>query len=149
MFKSMGTEKVTVIKRAGESDEERLEVEGHIQARKGFFAVDAPIHDGDIIEAPDPRGGSRQLLAETVDIFNVGSSHVRHMEVTWGRPGPIKLAPVRRLEIENLHSGIVAASSELFVDGHNDQAVFEAFKAVEERVRRLASIDSSGRELMA
>jgi uncharacterized protein (TIGR02391 family) len=51
--------------------------------------------------------------------------------------------------IENLHSEVIGAASDLFVDGHYAQAVFEALKALEQRVRRQGRLEGSGRDLMA
>ena len=47
-----------------------------------------------------------------------------------------------------LHPRIQTCSSQLFRDGHYSQAIFEAFKALEHRVREMTGIDSHGRHLM-
>lgn len=54
-----------------------------------------------------------------------------------------------RLTLEGLHPEIIAAAGALFSDGHYSAAIFEAFKAVEVRVRKQSGIDASGRDLMA
>jgi len=52
-------------------------------------------------------------------------------------------------ELGNIHPLIREASGALYEDGHYTSAIFEAFKAVEARVRDLTRIDDSGRSLMA
>lgn len=47
-----------------------------------------------------------------------------------------------------LHRFISAASCRLFADGHYDNAVFDAFKAVEDRVKRLSGSSDIGKRLM-
>jgi uncharacterized protein (TIGR02391 family) len=69
--------------------------------------------------------------------------------VTWGNEVPARSAPVRRLQLEKLHSDVISAASNLFADGHYAAAVSEAFKSIEVRVRTLTKIaDKSGSKLM-
>ncbi len=61
-------------------------------------------------------------------------------------------APVRRQKpvgIPNLHLSISAASGAQFANGHYDEAVFAALKAVEHRVQTLTGSTDSGKTLMA
>lgn len=51
--------------------------------------------------------------------------------------------------LDSLHPDILAAAGRLFEDGHYPQAVLDAFKAVEVRVREISGLDASGRDLMA
>jgi uncharacterized protein (TIGR02391 family) len=60
----------------------------------------------------------------------------------------VVLQIVRRLGIENLHPEVVTVASDLFVNGHYTQAIFEAVKALEQRVRSQSNLDES-RDLMA
>jgi hypothetical protein len=96
-----------------------------IQAESGFFAVDAPIYDGDVVLIDDPRGGTDRRLVAKVKIHDYGPFDMRHTEVEWGRAPNPRAAPVRRLGIENLHPEVAMAASDLFVDGHYSQAIFE------------------------
>lgn len=53
------------------------------------------------------------------------------------------------LEISDLHPSIQASSAALLLSGHYAQAIFEAFKTVELRVRELSGLDLTGQDLMA
>lgn len=50
--------------------------------------------------------------------------------------------------VPSLHRTIAESSGPLFRDGHYDAAVFEAFKAVEDRVKRLSKRSEIGKRLM-
>lgn len=150
-FRTFGTTTVTVVNNPGTDDERRFETEAHIQAKTGFFAVDTPIYEGDVVEFVDPRGGTTQKLASSVDVNNPTGSSFRgmeHIHVTWGATPPRRVAPVRRLSIENLHAEVIRSSSDLFADGHYEAAVSEAFKSLEVRVRTLTGSAQSGVKLM-
>lgn len=144
-----GAKKVVIVHHEGTDSEERREVEAHIQADSGFFAVETPIYDGDVVLISDPRGGTDRRLAAKVKVNDYGPSRMQHTEVEWGRAPAPRAAPVRRLGLENLHPEIITAASDLFVDGHFSQAVFEALKALEQRVRRQSNLDGSGRARLA
>jgi uncharacterized protein (TIGR02391 family) len=144
-----GTELVTIIHAEGTDEERRVQVQAHIQPETGFFDVDALVYDGDIVVVTDPRGGLDRRVAGTVKVFNVGPIRMRHTEVSWAKAPPNRVAPVRRLTLESLHPHIVAASGELFTDGHYASAILEAFKRVELRVRSQSGLPGSGQDLMA
>ncbi|WP_448060597.1 TIGR02391 family protein [Cellulomonas hominis] len=150
-FRNFGVTRVTVIHNPGSDDEERFETEAHIQAKTAFFAVDTPIYEGDIVEFPDPRGGLARKVAAGVDVNNPTGPSFRgmeHIHVTWGAGPPSRVAPVRRLSVENLHPTVIHSSSDLFADGHFEAAVSEAFKSIEIRVRSLTGSAQSGVKLM-
>jgi len=149
MMRQLGTKKVVIVHQEGTDSEERHEVDAHIQAESGFFAVETPIYEGDVVLIPDRRGGSDRRLAAKVKVNDYGSSRMQHTQVEWGRALAPRVVPVRRLGIEHLHPEVISAASDLFVDGHYSQAVFEALKALEQRVRRQGKLDGSGRGLMA
>ena len=148
-LRSFETKTVTVIRNEGTDSEERLEIEGHIQSDAGFFGVSAPIYAGDTIVVPDPRGGVDRRLAEKVDVNDFGPAHMQHLHVHFGAAPTPRVAALRRIGIEGLHPGVVAVASDLYVDGHYSQAIFEALKALELRVRTQSGLDRSGRDLMA
>src|SRR5216683_2627434 len=62
------TEIVRIIRNEGTDSEVVTEVEAHIQPKSGFFDVDAPVYEGDVVEVADPRGGpdgrERRLAAQ-------------------------------------------------------------------------------------
>lgn len=150
-FRNFGITKVTVVRSPGTEDEERFETEAHIQAKSAFFSVDTPIYEGDVVEFPDPRGGTARKVAASVDVNNPTRSSFRgmeHIHVTWGVAPPSHVAPVRRLSIENLHEEVIRSSSDLFADGHYEAAVSEAFKSIEVRVRTITGSTQSGVKLM-
>jgi len=149
ILQRVGTELVTVIHAEGTEDETRVEVQAHIQPETGFFDVDAPVYEGDVVVVADPRGGFDRRLAESVKVYNVGGAHMRHTEVTWAKAPSVRVAPVRRLTLENLHPEIVTSAGELFTDGHYASAILEAFKRVELRVRSESGLTGSGQDLMA
>jgi uncharacterized protein (TIGR02391 family) len=146
-LRSFGVKQVSVIHGEGTDDEKRFAVEGQVQADSGYFPVDAPIYEGDIVEFPDPRGGYARKIVANVKVNDVGLG-LDHLEVKWGTAPPPRQAVIRRLGIERLHPEVIAAASELFTDGHYSQAVFEALKALDRRVSTQSGIQSSGRELM-
>jgi hypothetical protein len=74
---------VTLVRNPGTSAEQRLTVEGSVQAERGFFPATTPMHEGDIIETPDPRGGFQRLTVAHVKIHATGSD-LDHLEVAWG-----------------------------------------------------------------
>lgn len=150
-FHTFGLETVTIVRNPGTEDEIRLEVQAHIQSKIGVFAVETPIYEGDIVEIADPRGGIDRRLAAEVRVNNPQGASFRGMEhtsVTWGKAPAPRVAPVRRLSVENLHPEVTKAASELFADGHFDGAVSEAFKSLEVRVRALIRSSQSGTKLM-
>lgn len=150
-FRDLGITSVTVIHNADAEDEKRFEVEAHIQAKAAFFAVDTPIYEGDLVEYPDPRGGLARKVAASVDVNNPAGASFRgmeHIHVTWGAAPPARVASVRRLSVENLHTEVIHSSSDLFADGHYEAAVSEAFKSIEVRIRTITGSTQSGVKLM-
>ena len=147
-FRDLGVKDTTVIHAEGTDAEERFDVEGHIQPDIGFFAVNAPIYEGDIVEYPDARGGTVRKTAAVVKVYDVGTPDVQHTEVEWGAAPSARAAAIRRLGLEGLHPEVIQAASDLFTDTHYSQAIFEALKALEKRVKTQSGIDKSGRELM-
>jgi uncharacterized protein (TIGR02391 family) len=145
---SFGTQTVVIIRNEGTQDEERIEAEGFIRAKAGTFEVETPIYDGDIVEMDDPRGGRERRLAVDVEVHN-NPKGLPRTNVKWGKATPPRSAPVRRLELQNLHPEIISSSSALFTDGQYAAAVSEAFKSIEVRVRNLTNIaDKTGAPLM-
>jgi len=144
-----GNRKVTLVKGYGTPGERRDQVEGAVQPKMGFFSVTTPVEVGDVIEEPDPRAGGsviRRTVA-SVDIYQ-GHGHMDHIEVTWGDPPKPNPPKVRVLAIGDLHPRVVEIAGRLYADGHLAQAVFEAMKGVEVRIREMSGIDDSGTKLI-
>jgi uncharacterized protein (TIGR02391 family) len=153
MRHSFGTQTVTVVNKAGTDEENRFEVEAHIQGKTGSFPLETPIFTGDIVEMPDPRrgmGGVERRYVATARPLTAGPRDMNRVKVEWGdEPAPPRVAPFRRLTFENLHPDVKAAAADLFTDGHFEAAVNEAFKSIEVRVRALTGIEKSAVSMMA
>lgn len=144
-----GTRTVTLVKNEGSTAERRLEVEGNIQGRQGFFAIDIPIEVGDVVEEPDPRSGMR-ILRRTVERVEIlqGFGSMSHIEVAWGTPTKPPPPRPKPLAIAGLHPRVSGVAGALYADSHFAQAVFEAHKAVEVRIRDITGLDESGTRLI-
>jgi hypothetical protein len=94
---SFGTEDVIVIHNEGQPGERRFTVEAHVQPELGFFELDTPIFEGDVVEMTDPRGGARRLGVAKVDLYK--STSLAHTEVKWGSPAAA--APGRARDVYN------------------------------------------------
>ena len=92
--RSFGTQDVTIVHDEGGPQEKRTITEAHIQAKTGFFEIDAPIYNGDIVEVgEDPRDGSvdRRLVTNHKLVQPRGSSFrgMEHTHVEWAQaPAP-------------------------------------------------------------
>lgn len=142
--------RVTIIRHPGTAAEHRLDAQGEVQPKLGFFPVRTDIEEGDLVEVPDPRAGRdvRRYPVQKVDIYE-GAGALSHIEVTWGPPpAPPRPAP-KPLALGDLHEQVVEAAAALYRDGHYSQAVFEAFKAVERRVRDITKLEETGSTLIS
>jgi hypothetical protein len=78
---------VVIIHNAGQPDESTLGLRAHVQSKKAFFDVDAPVYEGDYMELDDPRGGSRRVRIVDVQIHDVrgaaGLGGMSHIEVAF------------------------------------------------------------------
>ncbi len=136
-----GARRVTIIKNFGSGNEKRIPAMANIQPERGFFDVHDGIQEGDVVEVDDPRGGVRHLTVGEVKIWDQGTS-LDHIEVRWGQPTEKRRAAILRLGVEGLHPKVLAVANDLYTDGHYAQAIFEAFKAVEARVRLMSGLDA-------
>lgn len=156
LIRDAGLTSVTIIKNYGTADEERLPSEAQLlNSDEAYFAIEAPLYEGDHVEMPDPRGTSvTKMAAEVVQhpipanmAHSFGGSS-GYTKVTWGRVETPRQAPVRRLDLQRLHPAVISAASGLFADRQYDSAVSEALKSVEVRVRDLTELQLSGAPLM-
>lgn len=102
------------------------------------------------MEEADPRAGMPPIRRSVrhVEVIPGPPRSLAHIEVTWGDPPPQERLKPTPLSIPGLHPRIQAASSTLFADGHEQQAVFESFKTVEMRIRELSGVDETGTRLV-
>lgn len=105
------------------------------------FSVDADIEVGDEVSYELPNGKTRTMRIQGTQVnkspFGVGSNldhTVAKYEMVTGKGALRQPQPVT---LPGLHSLISAASGSQFATGHYDDAVFDAFKAVEDRVQAL------------
>jgi uncharacterized protein (TIGR02391 family) len=78
-----------------------------------------------------------------------GTALVKEVTQLESVKGLVRKSVPRGLELERLHPAILEAAGRLFADGHYGPAIFEAYKAVEVRVRNLSGVDGIGQDLMA
>jgi uncharacterized protein Ymh len=62
---------------------------------------------------------------------------------------PVAAVLAARATVAQLHPRVRAAAEPLYRDGHRSAAVFEAYKAIEQRVRELTGRNESARALIA
>ncbi|MBT2568136.1 hypothetical protein J7I84_16845 [Arthrobacter sp. ISL-85] len=77
-----------IIHDAGKPSEKRTKSRAILQSSSGTFDVDAPIYEGDTVEAPDPRGGTHEYYVERVDITDTNGATafqgMSHITAAWG-----------------------------------------------------------------
>ncbi|APE17098.1 TIGR02391 family protein [Mycobacterium sp. WY10] len=106
------------------------------------FAVDADVEDGDEVTDTLPNGKTKIMRLREVQVrempFPGASKDLDHTgakyDVVSGRAALRQPTPVR---LPGLHPLISAASGSQVASRHYDNAVFDAFKAVEDRVQAL------------
>lgn len=155
-MRRQGMTPVTIVKNHDTDDEERVEAEAQLlNSTEAYFAIEDPLFEGDHVEMPDPRGGTTLKVAVEVEQHpmparmksSFGGSN-GYAKVKWGQATLVRQGPVRRLNLERLHSEVVTSASALFADRQYDSAITEAMKSVEVRVRQLTGLKLSGVPLM-
>jgi len=133
--------------------EERREFKALVLAQDHMtLPKNSDVDEDDLVEWTNPAGHRKLLRVTNVNFLNAprGSGSLDHTEVRLeaaSKPRPS--APIPPMSITGMHPGISTAAAALFADGYYSQAVFEAFKAVEARVKSLSPIDQSGKKLMS
>lgn len=118
------------------------------------FRVDADVEDGDEISYTLPNGKTKTMRLHDVHVlqspFGRGSGRLDHTgakyTVVSSKAALTQPTPVT---LPGLHPLISAASGSQIATKHFDSAVFEALKAVEDRVKKLTDSMQSGKPLMA
>ncbi len=121
---------------------------------KLYLKVDADIEVGDIVEYRLPNGKPRTMKILRHDVMQApgGMRMTSNLDHTVCEYEVVSAKPSRqpkRVNIPGMHDSISEASGGQFSDGHYDDAIFNAFKVVEDRVKSLTGSDQSGKTLMA
>jgi len=106
------------------------------------FAVDADVEDGDEVTDTLPNGKTKTMRLREVQVlqnpFPIGDSMLDHTgakyDVVSAKAASRQPTPV---SLPGLHPLISAASGSQVASRHYDNAVFDGFKAVEDRVQAL------------
>lgn len=130
---------MTILRNHGTDDEERLETRAQLlNSTDGYFAIEDPLIEGDHVAMPDPRGGTTLKIAAEVEQHPMPASRKSasdgsngYAKMSWGQAQPVRQAPVRRLNLEQLHPEVISSASTLFADRQDDSAITEAMKSVE------------------
>lgn len=142
----------TIVRTSPNGEEVRTAVKGIVSRNDVHLPIDTDVERGDLLIRALPSG--KQETRRVLDVhhfespFGSGRGGLDHIEATTEvlpqRPTVVK----RQVTLPGLHEDISKASGSLFADGHFSSAVFEAFRAVEERVQSLAGRQDTGQSLM-
>lgn len=77
-FRRFGVKVVRVLD--PDSSDSGRTLEAHVQSTRAYFAVDAPVFTGAVIEVPDPRGGYARYSVDDVLVHDYGPPDLRHLE---------------------------------------------------------------------
>lgn len=141
---------VEVVKTGPTGHIERAAVKAFITGEMVMLPIGTDVDEGDRIEYLQGTK-PRTLMLTKIDYLEspFGTSDLDHIEATYTvsqtRP-PVPLPPVT---IAGLHPRVSTAAAALLAGGHPEQAVFEAFRAVEDRVQQLTAGGGSGQGLMS
>lgn len=115
------------------------------------FSVDADVEVGDEVTEILPNGKKKTMRLREVQVFQspFGTGSLDHTgakyDVVSGKAALRQPTPV---SLPGLHGLISAASGSQIATSHYDDAVFNAFKAVEDRVKTLTGHTEIGKRLM-
>lgn len=114
---------------------------------KVFLAADSDIEVGDELTFTLPNGRPRTIRITEHRVFGPGDP-MGHTKCLYE---DVIAKPVRQpapVTLPGLHPTISAASGTQFASQHYDEAVFNAFRAVEDRVKTLSGNSDIGKRLM-
>ncbi|MDL9947087.1 TIGR02391 family protein [Gordonia sp. ABSL11-1] len=116
------------------------------------FAVDADVEDGDEVTDTLPNGKTKTMRLREVQVLLSpfgGGGRLDHTgakyDVVSGKAALRQPTPV---SLPGLHPLISTASGSQVASRHYDNAVFDAFKAIEDRVKSLTGHPDIGKRLM-
>lgn len=115
------------------------------------FAVDADVEDGDEVTDTLPNGKQKIMRLRDVQVYQspfgddlldntTAKYDVISVKAALRQPPPVSLP--------GLHSLVSASSGSQVASRHYDDAVFNAFKAIEDRVKSLTGHGDIGKRLM-
>lgn len=122
-----------------------------------FLPLHSDIEEGDLVDIPRPNGRGKRVRVTQVshhDASRVGMvRHVRdelsHTEVSYELAQDAIVLKPQPVDLPGLHPLVSAAAGSKYAAGHLGAAVFAAFRAVDNRVKRLTGLDKTGQGLMA
>lgn len=117
------------------------------------FAVDADVEDGDEVTDTLPNGKTKTMRLREVQVLQNPFGGLSNLDHTGAKydlvPGRAALRQPTPVSLPGLHPLISAASGSQIASRHYDNAVFDAFKTIEDRVKNLSGSTLSGKPLMA
>lgn len=137
---------VTLIRRQHEGTERRMSSPARVEGHTLRLPLGTEVQVGDYVEHHPPNDKPRTMIViDVVYPYMPGASNVDdHIEVTCVNSERVVIPEIR---VPALHFTMSVALT-LVKDGRMSEAVFEAFRLVEERVQSLTASDDSGRTLM-
>jgi uncharacterized protein (TIGR02391 family) len=137
---------VTLIKRQLEGTERRLGSPARVEGTTLRLPIGTDVQRGDHVEHCPPNNEPRMMTV--IDVIHPHMTGARavddHIEVTCVPSGRV---PIPEVTTPTLHP-MMSAPLTLMKDGRMSEAVFEALRLDEERVRSLTASDDSGHTLM-
>jgi len=115
------------------------------------FSVDADVEDGDEVTDTLPNGKMKTMRLREVQVFQspFGTRMLDHTGAKYDVvPGRAALRQPTPVSLPGLHPLISAASGSQIASGHYDNAVFDAFKAIEDRIKTLTGNTEISKRLM-
>jgi uncharacterized protein (TIGR02391 family) len=137
---------VTLIRRQQEGTETRTSSPARVEGNTLRLPLGTEVQIGDYVEHRSPNDEPRMMtVIDVIHPYMPGASNVDdHIEATCVESGRVAISEAR---LPALHPTMSVALT-LVEDGQMSEAVFEALRLVEERVRSLTASDDSGHTLM-
>ena len=137
-----------------------FEILGDYDGYTLVFNFDADVEIGDLVSYDLPNGKTRRLrITELQEIQELGV--LQDFPCLGARAKELHTKPLpegvsawtprqpKHVDMGGVHPSISSVSQSQVASGHYDSAVFDAFKAVEDRVQQLTGRAQSGKPLMA
>ena len=137
---------VTLIKRQQEGAEKRTSSPARVEGNTLLLPLGTEVQIGDYVEHRPLNGEPQTMIViDVIQPYMPGASGVDdYIEITCVDSGRVTIPEIKA---PVLHSTMSVALT-LVEDGRKSEAVFEALRLVEERVRSLTASNDSGRTLM-